>query len=185
MTPVLGDRRSPENCKNRIHYNRLEQGNALMRTGEPRTALAQGAFGFHDGGGDAGGIGLSDETCFGKVTNRCLLVEQKVANPSDIEVSGDIVAPATTWAGLVLVFLGATYSGYASYPLILRDNKVRDRFRRRAWFAFVGFALALFAALRALLSNWLHQEWSAVAALVVFGAAVLVVAVLRSWTLSR
>jgi hypothetical protein len=104
-----------------------------------------------------------------------------VAVPSAIEVSGDVVAAATTLAGLVLIFLGATVSSYESYDAIMRTVALRNRFRYRAWFAFTGFALTLFAAFFALIGKWLHQEWSALAALALFAIAlvwVLVAAIL-------
>jgi hypothetical protein len=102
---------------------------------------------------------------------------QKVALPSAIEVSGDVLASATTLAGLVLVFLGATYTSYEAYPAIMRDTKVRARYRRRAWFGFAGFALALLAASAALLGKWLHEERSALAAIGLFGTAMVWVVV--------
>jgi hypothetical protein len=93
--------------------------------------------------------------------------------PSAIELSGDLVAAATTLAGLVLVFLGATYTSYQSYAPILRDRTVRDRFRRRAWFVFTGFALSLVAAFSALIGKWFHHEYFALAALLLFAVALL------------
>jgi hypothetical protein len=96
-----------------------------------------------------------------------------VAIPSAIEVSGDIVAAATALAGLVLVFLGATSTSYESYDPIMRDRAIRKRFRRRAWFGFIGFALSLLAVFFALIGKWLHQECSALAALAFFTIALL------------
>jgi hypothetical protein len=96
-----------------------------------------------------------------------------VAIPSALEVSGDIVAAATALAGLVLVFLGATSTSYESYPSIMKDTRVRARFRRRAWFGFTGFVLALLAVGLALIAKWLHCEWAANWALAFFAVALI------------
>jgi hypothetical protein len=98
-----------------------------------------------------------------------------------MEVSGDVVTAAATLAGLVLVFLGATSTSFESYAPILRDDRIRRRFRRRGWFGFVGFALSLLAAFLGLIGKWLHQEFCALAALGLFAVAlvwVLIAAVL-------
>lgn len=100
-----------------------------------------------------------------------------VAIPRAMEVSGDVVAAATTLAGLVLVFLGATFASYESYDPIQRGTALRARYKHRAWFIFVGFALAVLAALLALAGKWLHQECLALAALAVFVASSLWVVV--------
>jgi hypothetical protein len=94
-----------------------------------------------------------------------------VTIPSAIEVSGDLLAAATALGGLVLVFLGSTYTSYESYPSMMRDAKVRARFRRRAWFGFAGFVLALLSALFALLGKWIHLEWCSFTGLALFIAA--------------
>jgi hypothetical protein len=96
-----------------------------------------------------------------------------VVIPSAMEVSGDVVTAATTLAGLVLVFLGATSTSYESYPAVMRDRAIRKRFRRRAWFGFAGFALSLLAAFLALEGKWLHHECSALVAFVLFAAALI------------
>jgi hypothetical protein len=94
-----------------------------------------------------------------------------------MEVSGDLVTAAATLAGLVLVFLGATSTSYESYAPVLRDARIRTRYRRRGWFGFTGFALSLLSAFLALIGKWLHQEWCAFAALVLFTVALLLVLV--------
>jgi hypothetical protein len=96
-----------------------------------------------------------------------------VAIPSAIEVSGDIIAAATTLAGLILVFLGATSTSYESYDPVMRDRKIRARFSRRAWFGFVGFSLSLLTVIFALIAKWLHQEWAALVSLILFMVALV------------
>jgi hypothetical protein len=96
-----------------------------------------------------------------------------VAVPSTIELGGDVLAAATTLAGLVLVFLAATVGRYESYDAVMRDKKFRDRFKRRAWFIFVGFALAVLSALLSLFGKWFHCEPLVLAAIVAFVIASL------------
>jgi hypothetical protein len=91
-----------------------------------------------------------------------------VAIPSAMEVSGDVAASATTLGGLVLVFLGATFAHYDSYDPIQRGREFRARSQRRAWFIFIGFALAVLAALLALFGKWLHNECLVLVAVAVF-----------------
>jgi hypothetical protein len=78
------------------------------------------------------------------------------------------MAAAATLAGLLLVFLGATSTSYDSYDPILRTVALRKRFRKRAWFAFAGFALALVATLLALLGKWYQCNGASMAAVVCF-----------------
>jgi hypothetical protein len=91
-----------------------------------------------------------------------------MAIPSALEISGDIVAAATTLGGLVLVFLGATFATYESYAPVQRGRDLRARFQFRAWFIFIGFALAVLAALLALAGKWLHDECFALSGLAIF-----------------
>ena len=91
-----------------------------------------------------------------------------MAIPSAMELSGDVVAAASTLGGLVLVFLGATFSSYESYDPVQRGAAFRARYRHRAWFIFIGFALAVLAALLALVGKWLHSECLALAGFTVF-----------------
>lgn len=95
-----------------------------------------------------------------------------MALPSAIETGGDVVAGATALAGLILVFLGATSTVFSSYTKE-EQRAVRSRFQRRAWFAFIGFALALLSAALALVGKWLHQECAALTAVFTFGAALI------------
>jgi hypothetical protein len=88
--------------------------------------------------------------------------------PSAMGVSSDILAAATTLAGLVLVFLAATIARYSAIPGFLQDTKTRARYRRKAWFNFVGFVLAVVAALLALFGKWFQCEGFVSAAAVAF-----------------
>ena len=90
-----------------------------------------------------------------------------------MDVSGDVIAAATTLAGLVLVFLGATSTSYESYAPILRNQTIRARFRRRGWFGFIGFMLSLCASALALAGKWLHIDCYVQAALMLFGVSLL------------
>jgi tellurite resistance protein TehA-like permease len=102
-----------------------------------------------------------------------VLAGATLAMAGALEVSGDLIAAATTLAGLVLVFIGATSTGYEGYPAEMRDRALRKRFRRRAWFGFTGFALSVVAAFLALVGKWFHQEWSAFAAVALFIIALI------------
>jgi hypothetical protein len=52
---------------------------------------------------------------------------------------------ATALAGLILVFLGGVFTAYERYDTE-QKAAVRSKYRLRAWLAFSGFLLALFAA---------------------------------------
>lgn len=104
-----------------------------------------------------------------------------MATSGVLEVSGDVVAAATTLAGLVLVFLGSTSTSYESYDPLLRAKNIRKRFRKRAWFGFIGFALALATALLALygrLAEWECPVWIALVLFVIAIIWVLIAALL-------
>lgn len=72
-----------------------------------------------------------------------------------LEMASDIIGAGTAMAGLVLVFLGSVSNGFEAYQPQERRTVVK-KYRRRAWAAFVAFALALGAALFGLLSKWLQ-----------------------------
>jgi hypothetical protein len=80
-----------------------------------------------------------------------------------VELAGDVVTGATALAGLVLVYLGMAVSGFAGFE---RDQQasVRARFQVRAWFAFVGMAFSILAAILALIGKWSHNACIAGAA---------------------
>src|SRR5437763_1781484 len=69
------------------------------------------------------------------------------------EIAGDILAAATALAGLLLVFMGAVSTAYASYEA-QQQSAVLPQFRRRAWIAFAGFMLSVLSAISALAAKW-------------------------------
>lgn len=92
--------------------------------------------------------------------------------PSAIGVSAEVMGSATALAGLVLVFLGAISGSFDSYQKT-EQNAVRGRYSRRAWFAFVGFVLALLSAALALIGKWWAFECAALASIVLLLAALI------------
>ena len=71
-----------------------------------------------------------------------------------ITVAGEVVGAGTALAGLILVYLGAVAAGYDAYQPA-EKRTVKSRFQKRALAAFVGFILALIAALLGVLGKWL------------------------------
>jgi hypothetical protein len=102
--------------------------------------------------------------------------------PDAVGISSDILAAATTLAGLVLVFLATEVTRYLATPGILRDTKMRAKYRRQARFTFLGFVLAVAAALFALFGKWFQYEPLSLAAAAAFVLSALwaVVAALRT-----
>lgn len=92
--------------------------------------------------------------------------------PSAIGIAGDVAGAATALAGLILVFLGAISTSFDSYQKG-EQGTVRSRYQRRAWFAFVGFVLALLSALSALSGQWLNQQCLALAGLALLAVAMI------------
>jgi hypothetical protein len=70
-----------------------------------------------------------------------------------IDIASDVVTGATALAGLMLVYLGAVGSAFASF-VKTDQNAVRRRYQVRGWFAFVGIILAILAAGFALIGKW-------------------------------
>ncbi len=59
-----------------------------------------------------------------------------------LEIAGDVSAAAAAFAGLVLVFFGASVASFDAYDEIQRDA-VRWTYRRRAWPALISLIAAL------------------------------------------
>ena len=72
-------------------------------------------------------------------------------------LAGDISSAGAALAGLILVFLGHTAGTFENYDPSERA-KVKDRFRKRATLAFIGFVFALFACLFALIGEWQSED---------------------------
>jgi hypothetical protein len=92
--------------------------------------------------------------------------------PSALGVAGDVTGAATALAGLILVFLGAISTSFDSYQKT-EQSAVRGRYQRRAWFAFIGFSLAILAALLALLAQWFSQACLALTAVALLAVAMI------------
>lgn len=88
------------------------------------------------------------------------------------ELGGDISAAAAALAGLLLVYIGAISTSFDSYQK-QEQASVRGRYQRRAWFAFIGFVLAILSVAFALLGKWLHQDCFGFAALICLGGALI------------
>jgi hypothetical protein len=78
--------------------------------------------------------------------------------PTAMGIASDILAAATTLAGLVLIFLAAEVTRYLGTPGILRDTKMRAKYRRQARFICLGLVLAVASALLALFGKWFQYE---------------------------
>ena len=71
-------------------------------------------------------------------------------------LAGDVIAAGAALAGLILVYLGAVATEYASFERTAQDA-VRPTFMRRAWFAAAGVMLSIAASGIAVLGKWLGQ----------------------------
>lgn len=76
---------------------------------------------------------------------------------NSISIAGESVASATALAGLILVYLGSLVASYEGFQPQER-RAVKSGFQRRAWVAFVGLIISLFAALLGVLGKWLPNE---------------------------
>ncbi len=89
-------------------------------------------------------------------------------------VSSEVVGSGTALAGLILIYIGLQVSSYGSHePQELKA--VRGKFQRRAWFAFVGFLLAILSAVLGVLGKWLGSPCTG-------NASVIVLLVAFGWT---
>ncbi len=91
-----------------------------------------------------------------------------------VEVAGDVVAASSAIAGLTLVFIGAISTSFSSYETA-EQPAVRSRYQWRAWFAFVGFVLAILSTSVALVSKWFGSEYAAIGALILLSVALIFV----------
>jgi predicted neutral ceramidase superfamily lipid hydrolase len=100
-----------------------------------------------------------------------------------LSVAGDIAGAGAALAGLTLVFLGATAAAYDTYQ-VTEQPAVIDRYRRRAWLAFAGFALSLVACSLALVGKWQADSYLVTSAAVALILAFLIVLV-AAWQTVR
>lgn len=92
-----------------------------------------------------------------------------------LSIASEVIGAAAALAGLILVFLGSISTSFDSYKKE-EQKSVRSRYKRRAWFAFIGFTLALLSVLAGLIGKSLNNEYAALAS-----AALLMVALI--WAL--
>lgn len=91
-----------------------------------------------------------------------------------LAIAEEIAGAGAAFSGLILVFLGFAVSGYDSYEPTQKKT-VRGRFQARAWLAFSGLALSLFATAAALVSEASGAECAAwIATFFIFAAAIVV-----------
>jgi hypothetical protein len=86
------------------------------------------------------------------------------------ELGSDVVTAGAALAGLILVYLGAVATGYASFEAS-QQRAVRTAFARRAWFAFTGIMFCLFSVAFAIIGKWwVSTCWSCAAIIGLFVA---------------
>ena len=76
----------------------------------------------------------------------------------------------------MLVFIGSVASGYDSYETASKAA-VRNRYRRRAWLALIGFFLSLGSALTALIVRWFGLDWFVYASVVLLASALILASI--------
>ena len=90
-----------------------------------------------------------------------------------LEMASDVIAGSTTFAGLIIVYLGSVSTAYGGYSKV-EQRTVRPQFRRRASFACAGIVLAGLAALLALLGKWAASRG-------MVGISVILLAITLAW----
>ncbi|HZR62861.1 MAG TPA: hypothetical protein VFA80_18100 [Xanthobacteraceae bacterium] len=91
-----------------------------------------------------------------------------------LPLGGDVIAAGTVLAGLILVYLGAVATEYASFQKT-EQGAVRPVFMRRAWFAVLGIVFSIAAAGLAVLGKWLALSC-------VVGTAAILLALALVWS---
>jgi hypothetical protein len=97
-----------------------------------------------------------------------------------LEVAGEVSAAAAAFAGLVLVFFGASIASFDAYSAEQQDS-VRSIYRSRAWPAFVALIAAILSCGVSLYAKALHSELAAergLGLLAVVGIAIFISALL-------
>jgi len=72
-----------------------------------------------------------------------------------IAVAGEVVTAGTALAGLILIYIGSIATAFEARQPGGERNAVRLAFLGKAWVAFVGLFLALFAAGLSVIGKWL------------------------------
>jgi hypothetical protein len=89
-----------------------------------------------------------------------------------LSVAGDVTAASVALAGLILVYLGALSATFDSYQKTEKVT-VRSKFQQRAWFAYIGFVLALLSSALAVVGKWLAITCAAQAAVIILLLALI------------
>ncbi|MDX2274810.1 MAG: hypothetical protein NW206_05095 [Hyphomonadaceae bacterium] len=91
------------------------------------------------------------------------------------DVMGDVAGAGAAFAGLVLVFMGATTTAYEGFDQPAQ-KLVRKKFLQRIWLSFVGIAFGMLATALALLAGAGAPEcvaWGAIISLALAASSVL------------
>jgi hypothetical protein len=99
------------------------------------------------------------------------LPRAKGANMKTPELAGDIIAGASAFAGLIIIYVGSVATAYSGYRRE-EQRSVRAKFRRRATIGAVGVGLAASSAGLALCGKWASSN------LLVGSAAILMLVTL-------
>lgn len=98
-------------------------------------------------------------------------------------IADQLLTVSTALAGLILVFLGNSIAGYASYDAV-QQASVRSQYRVRTALAIAGFVAALISALCALRFYWIHSlvfiHWSVGSFVFSLGCALVCAAITLS-----
>ncbi len=87
-----------------------------------------------------------------------------------LAVTGEVVTAGTALAGLILIYIGALVTGYGGYGAT-EQKSVKSKFQQRAWLAFIGLFLSLFASGLAIIGAWVSDGCTANASVMVLLAA--------------
>jgi hypothetical protein len=101
---------------------------------------------------------------------------EATGNVGALSVAGDVVAASVALAGLILVYLGTISTAFDSYQK-KEQVTVLGKYRRRAWFAVLSFALSISAAALALIGKWVGIKCAALAAIIILLFALILVLV--------
>ena len=75
---------------------------------------------------------------------------------SPLDMASDVVSGGASFAGLILVYLGAIAAGYDSYETT-QKHAVRSDYRKRGWVGCIGILISLAAAGFGLVGKWLSD----------------------------